>query len=269
MKNFTLIVSLAAGLAFVATAAEPESLYVKVEDLVPSGGFQFSGADIDAVELANAAGTVRFYASDVAASKIPKNVGDHALDPASALGPPTLIDSSAPYVVSLNGGSVVVAIDTMGVPTTDDWQVQVFEVDGTLYENGAPEPYRVSISESPQGPWKELGAGSGVARFSLGGGDTGLSEEERDEIQRIVARPEAQQELVGSMKTIVGEERSRIQAIETTDQVVAELAAYLEYYEKREHDIVDHGGEDNGSLQAAAQILAALDVRLRQLSASH
>lgn len=223
---------------------------------------------LDAVELANAAGTVRFYASDLVDADIPPSIADGALAPAAALGPPPLIDSEAPYVVSLNGGWVIVAIDTLGIAPGDDWQVRVYEVDGMLYENGAPEPYGVSISTSPEGPWKELGVGSGVARFSLDGGSRVLSEEQRREIARIVAKTDPEQRLVGPLQTVVDKEQTRIQAIGSADQLVAEILAYLAYYEKLEHHVIGHGEVDDGSLQAAARLLAVLDARWRHLAGS-
>lgn len=58
------------------------------------------------------------------------------------------------------------------------------------------------------------------------------------------------------------------QAIGSADQLVAELLAYLAYYEKLEHHVIGHGEVDNGSLQATARLLAVLDARWRHLAGS-
>ena len=83
-----------------------------------------------------------------------------------------------------------------------------------------------------------------------------------------MAKTDPEQRLVGPLQTVVDEEQTRIQAIGSTDQLVAKLLAYLAYYENREHHVIGHGGVDDGSLQAAARLLAVLDARWQHLAGS-
>lgn len=141
MKNFVFIVLLMVGFVFIVMVVQLESFYVKVEDFVLIGGYQFSGVDIDVVELVNVVGMVCFYVFKVIVLDILKNVGDYVLDFVLVFGLLMLIDLDVLYVVLFNGGLVVVIIDIVGVVMSDDWLVQVFEVDGMLYENGVLEFY--------------------------------------------------------------------------------------------------------------------------------
>lgn len=260
------VILLISTLSLTAEGADSNRLYVQIKDLVPEGDEIFTGADIDAVELSSPNGMVRLYASALIENNSNSVTPDHADQASALLGPPVLISSEAPYVKSLNGGSVSVAIDTLGLQVSPDWNLTVYEVDGTLYDEGAPEPYQIAVSRDPSGPWRDLGIGSGITRLALAGQQKlQLSDQETSSLSSIVSTVDHNIRLPESLGTIVSAEEFRLHLANSPQQIIAELKAFLVYYEHHEHQVEEHGATDNGGLQATARIMALLAERLEQL----
>lgn len=247
------------------TAAEND-IYIKIQDLVPEGDSNFTGADIDAVELASPDGMVRMYAYMVQENDTPYIGPDHASEADAVLGAPVLISSGGAYVKSLNGGSLTVAINTLGLDVNSNWKVSVYEVDGTLYAEGAPEPYQIYFANNANGPWTDLGIGSGISSFKLEGNQQlQLTDIESEKIAQIVATVDESTRLPESLASIVAAEEFRIHLSNSAEQMIAEMKAFLVYYGNREHMVMEHGDHDDGGLQATARIIAQLNERYTQL----
>lgn len=95
--------------------------------------------------------------------------GNTHTDPATVLGPP----SCGTFDLSLGGGWVVVDMgegEEIADAEGDDFRVyESFPGCG----GGEANAYAVSVSDSPGGPWTEVGTGSGLTAFDLS--STGLS----------------------------------------------------------------------------------------------
>lgn len=249
--------------AAVQSHAWAEAIYVKIQDLSPQGSPAFQGADIDAVEIAPPNGYIRYFASRVVETDVADYANKAELDPDYMLGAPVILESGLPYVYSLNGGSVTLAINAHGQKIDNNWRISVYEVDGTLYESGAPDPYEVFVSNKANGPWRSLGMGSGIARFTLDGKRTPeFTEAELKEVRDIITEPDSTP-MPDFLRQIIDGEKARIATVNSLDQIKAELAGYLIYYRHLHHEVVDHGGE--GNLAAPQEVLTALVKRLDEL----
>jgi hypothetical protein len=239
-----------------AAAAAQGALFVKLEDLAPSGEGKYEGADIDAIELRSPAGTAAFYAAAVVASEKPANAANVEVSPEHALGQPVVVDGDAPYVFAPNGGSIVVRID-VGTPYTDDWRLTVFEVDGSLYaSSGNPDPYRVSVAESADGPWRLLGIGSGTTRWTLGGAKSRPFDDERvASIEAALERELPIEPITEFQYTRAAGSIARLSSLDDIAQLQAELVGLLTHFEHVEHAVVEHGEQDGGRVSLARLLL--------------
>ena len=247
-------------------ALAADTLFVKIEDLVPSAQDAFNGSDIDAVELSDPSGLARYFARSVVDAQQPS--GDAPTEATAALGAPVLLVPDSPYVHSLNGGSLVLEISSFGQQVGDDWQLTVYEADGTQYEAGSPDPYRISVAASTSGPWRVLGIGAGISRFSLADGKPTISAEQLTQVREAVQSDDGDKSLPDFLEAIISRDLARIARVDELEQIDAELQAYLSYYQVKAHDVIDHGNPDNGSLLASRRILTALLERQQQLSES-
>lgn len=248
-----------ASLALAGTASAQNSLFVKVEDLSAPGERTYEGADIEAIELLNPAGTAAYYASAVIDSHKPANDNNADIDPATVVGQPTLVDWDAPYVFSMNGGWVVAELAVPGVAISDEWRLTVYEVDGALFPWGdAPEPYRVSVADSAEGPWRELGTGSGTARFTLAGASNQAFD---DEVYDNIA---AALEAVLDNAPVTEKQRAdaapfiaRINALDDIAQLQTELVGLYTFFNYTEHVVNEHGERDGGRVLLTRALLDA------------
>lgn len=251
-------------LAALQSNAWSDAIYIKIQDLSPQGSAAFQGTDIDAVELAPPNGYTRYFASRVVNTQVADYDNKAELDPDFMLGAPVILESGLPYVYSLNGGAVTLAINARGEKIENNWRISVYEVDGTLHESGAPDPYEVFISNKASGPWRSLGMGSGVARFTLDGKRTPqFGETELKEVREIIAKPD-NKPMPDFLQKIIDSEKVRIAKVDSLGQINAELAGYLIYYRHLHHEVVDHDGE--GYLAAPQEVLAALMKRYQELN---
>lgn len=267
MYRVVRLLALSATLAAASVGAQG-ALFVKIEDLTPSGAEAFGGADIDAIELLSPAGTSVFYASTVVDSRKPANANNAKVSPGDALGRPVLVDPSAPYVFSPNGGWLVVRIDVPGVTYSDDWRLSVYEVDGSLYSlSGGPEPYRVSISASAEGPWRVLGIGSGTARWTLNGVASKPFDDDRFKgVQASLERELDVEPITEAQHAMVAGTVERLNEVDDIAQLQAELVGLHTYFEYVEHLVNDHGEKDGGRVYLARLLLKTAWDRYRSIT---
>jgi hypothetical protein len=256
-----------ASLLLVATGAAADSLYVKIQDLNPVGAGAFAGADIEAVELYDGANQRAYYVTDIVAAQVPGSGDDGGPDSANLRGLTVLADWDAPYVYSLNGGWVVVKIDTGANPVADDFRLTVYEVDGSLYHwGGAPDPYRVEVARAAEGPWKVLGIGSGTARFTLDGDMApALDEETAEKIADTVARKPDNDPITDDLREKMAPTLARLAALRDPAQLGVELDGFHRFYHYRDHVVNEHGEVDGGRVMAPWLLLEAAWERYRQI----
>ena len=259
-----------ASLALAGTAAAQSSLFVKVEDLSAPGARTYEGADIEAVELLSPAGTAAYYASAVIDSHKPANDNNADIDPATVVGQPTLVDWDAPYVFSMNGGWVIAEIAVPGVAIADDWRLTVYEVDGALFPWGdAPEPYRVSIGDGPDGPWRELGTGSGTARFTLAGRSNQTFDDEMyDNIAAALEEVFDNEPVTEKQRADAAPFIARINALDDIAQLQTELVGLYTFFNYTEHVVNEHGENDGGRVLLTRALLNAAWQRYRGVTGS-
>jgi hypothetical protein len=278
IKNAALINSL--GLLTIAVSATlgtslhaAEKLFIKIEDLVPSGEAKNHGSDIEAVELRSPDGLSLHYATNAVAPELPvkeeqpKDEKHGKMTAQNIRGVPILIDMETPYVYSLNGSWVVAELDFTPMTNRENWQLTVYEVDGSLYSWGdGPEPYKVSIASSNAGPWQSLGIGSGTSRFSLAGKKTKtLTPELLAEIKKALAEKPKNIEPTEEMKTKFELELARLKSLKDIAQVEAELVGFEKFFHYKEHVVNSHGDKDKGTVMVAWHLLHALYTRYEQL----
>lgn len=253
-----------------ANAAAQSALFVKIEDLTPSGTGAYEGADIDAIELLSPEGTSAYYASDVVDSRKPANANNAKVAPRDALGQPVLVDSSAPYVFSPNGGWIVVRIDLRGATYSDEWRLTVYEVDGSLYAlSGGPDPYRVSIAASPEGPWRALGIGSGTARWTLNGVKaTSFDDKRFSRIEDALELELDADPITEAQYGMIAGSIARLNGLDDIAQLQAELIGLHTYFEYIEHVVNDHGEKDGGRVHSARLLLKTAWDRYRSITGS-
>jgi hypothetical protein len=262
--------ALVAGVLAAGAAAAEHALFVKVEDLTPSGDGAYSGADIDAIELASPNRHAAFYAAAVIDSEKPPNAGNAGVLPEHALGQPVLLDADAPYVFAPNGGWLIARIDVRGEAYTDEWRLTVYEVDGFTYPlSGAPEPYRVSVALAEDGPWQELGIGSGTSRWTLDGTAGMRFDDARVErIEAALARELDIEPITEAQYGMVAGTIARISALDDIAQLQAELVGLHTYFEYIEHVVNDHGEKDGGRVYLARLVLRTAWDRYRSITGS-
>ncbi len=250
----------------VAARAE-SSLFVRIEDLSPSGTATYEGADIDAVELLAPGGTAAYYAAAVVDSRRPQNASNAGVRGDAMLGQPVLLDGNAPYVFALNGGWVVARI-TLPNPVEEGWRLTVYEIDGMLYPGqGLPEPYRVSMAEQPDGPWKVLGIGSGTSRFMLDGGSKQQFDDELVErIEASLRKVLDNEPATESQRTSATAFFKRLQSVEDLKQLQVELVALHAYFTSTEHAVNEHREKDGGRVVIARELLRAAYQRYRGIT---
>lgn len=255
-------------LLLAGTAAAQSTLFVKIEDLTPSGEGAYEGADIDAIELLSPEGTAAFYAGDVVDSRKPANANNAKVSPRDALGQPVLADSGAPYVFSPNGGWIVVRIDLKGATYSDEWRLSVYEVDGSLYAlRGGPEPYRVSIAAAAEGPWRVLGIGSGTARWTLNGVPSVSFDDERfSRIEDALELALDVDPITEAQYGMIEGSIDRLNQIDDIEQLQAELIGFHTYFEYVEHVVNDHGEKDGGRVHIARLLLETAWGRYRSIT---
>lgn len=238
----------------IAASATADSLYVKILDLNPVGPEEaFAGADIEAIELYDGANQRAYYVSEVVAAEVAAS-GDEGsfADSANLRGLSVLVDWDAPYVYSLNGGWVVVRIDTGANPIADDFRLTVYEVDGSLYHwGGVPDPYQVAVARSAEGPWKVLGIGSGTARFTLDGRLVpALDKETASKIADTVAQQPDNDPIPDDLRDNMAPTLARLSALSEPAQLAVELDGFYRFYHYREHVVNEHGEVDGGRVMA-------------------
>ena len=259
-----------ASLAMSGAVSAQSSLFVKVEDLSAPGARTYEGADIEAIELLSPSGTAAYYASAVIDSHKPANNNNADIDPATVVGQPVLVDWDVPYVFSMNGGWVIAEISVPGVTISDEWRLTVYEVDGALFPWGdAPEPYRVSVADGPDGPWRELGTGSGTARFTLDGGSNQIFDDEMyDNIVEALAEILDNEPVTEKQRADAGPFVARINALDDIPQLQTELVGLYTFFNYTEHVVNEHGERDGGRVLLTRALLDAAWQRYRGVTGS-
>lgn len=261
-KTIALLSLLLSGSAVFA-----DSRYVLIEDLIKSGSARTHGTDVEAIEIRSPDGFSAFFASKVVKHSVPENENNGDMVVGDVIGVPSVMDSNAPYVFSLNGGWIIAEVNLPSAPNYDQWKLSVYEVDGVVYGPGSPEPYRVSISRNQTGPWEVLGVGSGTTRFYVGGGNVyPLSDEILANIKEVVAtKPDFKDPPENIFSLFIEPDIKRLLAVESKDQIESELVGYEKYFEHKEHAVVEHGDNDGGTVIGAWAILRAAYQRYEQL----
>lgn len=252
----------------IAHTALADKLYVKIVDLSESGASKYSGVDIEAIELLNDRGNSAYFADAVLEYALPPNEANSQMKAEDILGQTVLTHWGSPYVFSMNGGHVVAVIDTGLEAIAQDWLLTIYEVDGSLYDWGdAPEPFRVAIADSPKGPWRSLGMGSGTSRFTLDGQKKPALDDET--FKKIIAALEEKPkndpvppELLEKMQPML----NRLKSLDDIQQLRIELAALYTFFNYRDHVVNEHKEADNGRVMAPWELLDSVYKRYQQLT---
>lgn len=244
-----------------------EQLYVRIQDLGPAQDGAYPGADIEAIELYDPDNRRAYYGARVIAAESPERLDQEGANPEELLGTTVLADWDAPYVYSLNGGWVVVAIDTGSNSVQDSFRLSIYEVDGSLYDwGGAPDPYSVSVARAPDGPWESLGKGSGSARFSLDGVYAPrLDDETATKISQLVAVRPANEAISDELRQAMMPTLDRLRSLDDRAQLAIELDSFYRFYNYRDHVVNEHGESDGGRVIAPWLLLKTAWKRYREL----
>jgi hypothetical protein len=156
-----LVISGAALFGFRATAAT----YIRVADQSKNGALRGAapGADLRGLVLQQGDRAPIFASAVAAAAIMPgsEETGDRNgyQDAAVVLGNPADDDA----FVSLGGGGEIILQLPVRAQAGDQLTVHEFGAPSAP----SPDHYRVFVGSAPDGPWQELGEGSGTASFTL------------------------------------------------------------------------------------------------------
>lgn len=249
---------------FTCLGTHAEDLYIRIDDLSPPGKSQYHGVDIEAIELFDRDKQMAWYASEVVDSRLPANSENIKMAAKDVLGQPVIIDWDAPYVYSLNGGWLIVRIGNEALSLDGNLRLSIFEVDGSLFDWGdAPDPYKISIAKSAQGPWLPVGLASGSARFDLEGEKVKplakkLDDKTLAEIQAVLAQTPKNQAIATDVKEKMQPSLVRLKALNNYPQLEVELEAIWRFYQYRDHVVNEHKEADNGRVMAPWLLLKTI-----------